>query len=97
MLLSGLWHGATDLQAWGAFSAALLSVYRLIGNEIRSIASRLSGVQTVVLFHLVCVGWILFRATSLSESFLFLEASRICPLSLPPADQAGLDCSARVC
>jgi D-alanyl-lipoteichoic acid acyltransferase DltB (MBOAT superfamily) len=84
MLLSGLWHGAAwTFVAWGAFHAALLSVYRLIGNER---INRIPAViQTVLLFHLVCIGWILFRSTSLSEAVLFLEAfTNWSAFSLPP-------------
>lgn len=84
MLLSGLWHGAAwTFVAWGAFHAALLSVYRLIGSDR---INRIPAViQTVLLFHLVCIGWILFRATSLTESILFLEAfTNVSAFSLPP-------------
>jgi hypothetical protein len=42
-------------------------------------------IQTVLLFHLVCIGWILFRSTSLSEAVLFLEAfTNWSAFSLPP-------------
>lgn len=84
MLLSGLWHGAAwTFVAWGAFHASLLSVYRMIGSERFNRIPAM--VQTIVMFHLVCVGWILFRATSLAESVLFLEAfTNLTAFSLPP-------------
>ena len=42
-------------------------------------------IQTVLLFHMVCIGWILFRATSLAESFQFMEAfTNLSAFSLPP-------------
>lgn len=84
MLLSGLWHGAAwTFVAWGAFHAALLSAFRLIGNER---VNRLPGiVQTVLMFHLVCIGWVLFRAASMADAWLFAETLlNWSPISLPP-------------
>ena len=84
MLLSGLWHGAAwTFVAWGAFHAALLSIYRAIGTER---INRLPGfVQTILMFHLVCVGWVLFRAASVTDALLFVETLfRWSVLSLPP-------------
>ncbi|MCA9009634.1 MAG: MBOAT family protein, partial [Planctomycetaceae bacterium] len=72
MLLSGLWHGAAwTFVAWGAFHAVLLSIYRTVGSER---INRLPGfVQTILMFHLVCFGWILFRAASITDAWLFTE------------------------
>lgn len=72
MLLSGLWHGAAwTFVAWGAFHAALLSAYRMIGTER---VNRVPAVvQTVLMFHLVCVGWVLFRAASIADALVFAE------------------------
>ncbi len=84
MLLSGLWHGAAwTFVAWGAFHAALLSAYRMIGNER---VNRLPGVvQTVLMFHLVCFGWVLFRAASMADALLFAETLlNWSTISLPP-------------
>jgi alginate O-acetyltransferase complex protein AlgI len=84
MLLSGLWHGAAwTFVAWGAFHAALLSIYRMVGTER---INRLPGfVQTILMFHLVCVGWVLFRAASIPDALLFAESlCRWSPLALPP-------------
>jgi alginate O-acetyltransferase complex protein AlgI len=84
MLLSGLWHGAAwTFVAWGAFHAALLSIYRAVGTER---INRLPGfVQTILMFHLVCVGWVLFRAASITDAWLFAKTLlRWSVLSLPP-------------
>jgi alginate O-acetyltransferase complex protein AlgI len=84
MLLSGLWHGAAwTFVAWGAFHAALLSVYRIIGTDR---INRLPGiVQTILMFHLVCVGWVLFRAATITDAWLFAETFlRWSVWSLPP-------------
>ncbi len=74
MVLGGLWHGAAwTFVLWGAYQGALLGVYRtledvagprkwLLGD---SPANRLFG--WAVMFHLTCYGWLIFRATSLSQ------------------------------
>ena len=84
MLLSGLWHGAAwTFVAWGVFHAALLSAYRLLGTER---INRLPGfLQTILMFHLVCAGWVLFRAASVTDAWLFAETLlRWSAFSLPP-------------
>jgi D-alanyl-lipoteichoic acid acyltransferase DltB (MBOAT superfamily) len=66
MTLGGLWHGAGILFiAWGFWHGFLLVLYRLIPIDL--ILQRYLGafgkiVSILVTFHLVIVGWILFRA-----------------------------------
>jgi alginate O-acetyltransferase complex protein AlgI len=78
MLLAGLWHGAGwTFVLWGAWHGLLLVAYR--GWEQVVGRRRLSGriwrfVRVSVLFHLVCVGWILFRASSIGEASQVLGA-----------------------
>jgi alginate O-acetyltransferase complex protein AlgI len=65
MLLGGLWHGARwTFVAWGLYHGAILCIYRLLG--IKDV-KREDGVvpwlvRVVLMFHLTCVGWLLFRA-----------------------------------
>jgi D-alanyl-lipoteichoic acid acyltransferase DltB (MBOAT superfamily) len=67
MLLGGLWHGAgVFFIIWGAYHGLLLVVYRFI--PLDAILTRHLGrfgkaLSIVVFFHLVCIGWIFFRAT----------------------------------
>lgn len=72
MLLGGLWHGAAwTFVAWGAWHGLLLVVLR----RWRGAAPGGRGVRvvsTLVTFHLVCVGWVLFRATSLEHALRLL-------------------------
>lgn len=71
MLLGGLWHGAAwTFVFWGAYQGALLIVHRIFtggGREavVRGVWARLWRV--VVMFHVVCVGWLLFRADSMAR------------------------------
>jgi alginate O-acetyltransferase complex protein AlgI len=80
MLLGGLWHGAAwNFVAWGALHGSYLCLERLIRSATRTgpphviwrIAKR--AVTTVIIFVLVCVGWVLFRAHTLTDALLILS------------------------
>jgi hypothetical protein len=68
MFLGGLWHGAGfGFVAWGLYHGVLLVAYRVLHieeNIIRFLGRRVGAVVAIVLmFHLVCLGWIFFRAS----------------------------------
>lgn len=68
MFLGGLWHGAGFFFIlWGLYHGLLLVLYRLVpidGYLIRLLGQRLGRAAAIlVFFHLVCIGWIFFRAT----------------------------------
>lgn len=68
MFLGGLWHGAGFFFIlWGLYHGFLLILYRLVPIDeylARWFGRRLGKVLAIVLFfHLVCFGWIFFRAT----------------------------------
>jgi len=68
MSLLGLWHGAGfGFVVFGLYHGVLLVAYRVFHieeNIIRFLGRRLGTVVAIVLmFHLVCLGWILFRAS----------------------------------
>ncbi|WP_102408906.1 MBOAT family O-acyltransferase [Parabacteroides bouchesdurhonensis] len=72
MLLGGLWHGASiSFILWGALHGVALAVHKFmmthfgfkqLGSDM-SLLHRLIGI--LITFHLVCFGWILFRADSM--------------------------------
>lgn len=73
MLLGGLWHGASvSFILWGMLHGVSLAVHKFVmgrfggfkqlGQEMRP-WRRVLGI--FVTFHLVCFGWILFRADSM--------------------------------
>ena len=74
MLLGGLWHGAAwTFIAWGAYQGFWLIVERAAGK--RTLYAFLpKPAQLVVTFVVVLVGWVFFRAASISDAFAFLGA-----------------------
>jgi len=76
MLLGGLWHGAAwTFVVWGAYQGLLLIGHRLMQPLLRKIPAPKNVivrrvwfiVRVVFFFHLVCVGWLLFRAQSMRQ------------------------------
>jgi len=76
MILGGLWHGAAwTFVLWGVYHAALLIVHRLF----EPVLEKLSGIpnqwwqkcwlilRIIIFFHLICFGWLIFRAQSLTQ------------------------------
>jgi len=79
MLLGGLWHGAAwTFVIWGGLHGLYLSVAKLIGirpmeEQIRTPRQLAAfGLRVLVTFHLVCLGWVFFRAGSLDQAWLYL-------------------------
>lgn len=81
MLLGGLWHGAAPrFILWGGFHGVLLAAHKFFmgifprmkatGAEMKP-GWRVVGI--VLTFHLVCLGWIFFRASSVSTGLDILE------------------------
>jgi D-alanyl-lipoteichoic acid acyltransferase DltB (MBOAT superfamily) len=72
MLLGGLWHGSNwTFVVWGAFHGLMLTTEKLWndlrGTKPKSLAdlSRVEvWVRRVVVFHLVALSWVFFRAPS---------------------------------
>ena len=69
MLLGGIWHGAAwTFVAWGALHGTALLVERKLG-----LARAGRGVVSLVItFHLVCLGWILFRSADFGLAARFI-------------------------
>ncbi|MBW3657977.1 MAG: MBOAT family protein [Actinobacteria bacterium] len=72
MVLGGLWHGAAwTFVIWGAFHGVGLAVERFTGQgptDPTSMGAVERAVRRVITFHVVCLGWVLFRATSLTNA-----------------------------
>lgn len=78
-LLSGIWHGANwTFLAWGAFHALLFLPLILLGanrkytNQVaegRILPTWREALQMLVTFALVVIGWIIFRAETISQAW----------------------------
>jgi alginate O-acetyltransferase complex protein AlgI len=82
MTLGGFWHGASlNFIAWGLFHGLGLAVERAAGERRERRAGPALDLsfpgqiwlQRLLTFHLVCIGWVLFRATSLGDALTILR------------------------
>ncbi|GBC62215.1 MBOAT family protein [Desulfonema ishimotonii] len=77
MLIGGLWHGANwTFVVWGGLHGFYLAVERAVFQRFRlrqDAAVSLPLWQQILLclivFHLVCLAWVFFRAQSITEAF----------------------------
>ena len=82
MLIGGLWHGASwTFILWGAYHGALLVVYRLGARAWDALPTI---VASSVMFVLVLIGWVLFRATDTTMALaiyskMFIPTAGIVP------------------
>jgi alginate O-acetyltransferase complex protein AlgI len=92
MTLGGIWHGreATFL-LWGIYHGALLVGHRVAEPWLKRIDPEdpveracWKGLRIIVTFHLVCIGWLLFRARSMEQALGMLRAIVYNP-SIPAA------------
>jgi len=74
MLLGGLWHGAAwNFVLWGFYQGSLLCICRIWhhinGAEERTLSRSFvtQAISIVGFFALICYGWLLFRAHSLTQ------------------------------
>jgi alginate O-acetyltransferase complex protein AlgI len=76
MLLGGLWHGAAwKFMIWGGLHGLLLVIHRRFGSRERGHAALAwrDVPRILVLFHLVCLIWLFFRAESTGDAFIYLS------------------------
>jgi len=77
MFLSGLWHGAAwTYVLWGILHGLYLSIFNVFKikkgkpsagkNRVKSVFSM------ILMFHLVCLAWLLFRAKDFDQAWSFL-------------------------
>jgi alginate O-acetyltransferase complex protein AlgI len=74
MLLGGLWHGAAwTFVAWGGLHGGAQVVERL-GRKAFGDRRVIPGwLGVLITFHIVCLGWILFRAESFAMAMSVLQ------------------------
>ena len=96
MLIGGLWHGAAwTFVLWGGYHGVLLVVYRWLSSNSHPdhVAVGWAGrsthvLQILLMFHLTCFGWLLFRAVSTEQIISMLGA--LVTLSAPGPTMSGL-------
>jgi len=79
-LISGLWHGAAwNYIWWGAYNAAWIVLEHSVNlrEHERKFTRLRKAVHIVITFHIIVVGWVLFRADSV------LAAKEIIARALP--------------
>ncbi len=70
--LCGLWHGASwTFAVWGLYHGAFLIIERV---GVVQWVTRVAGVRHVYVLAVVLVGWVFFRADSMTLSVSFLKA-----------------------
>jgi len=75
MLLGGLWHGASwTFVLWGAYQGTILIVHRMVSRPRESappaggaLASVRRAGHVFVMFQVTCLGWLIFRAESMTQ------------------------------
>jgi D-alanyl-lipoteichoic acid acyltransferase DltB (MBOAT superfamily) len=74
MILGGLWHGAAwTFVLWGVYQGVALVVYRAIAHWREharpglSISAVPGLLLCLVMFHVTCYGWLIFRARSVGQ------------------------------
>ena len=82
--ISGLWHGANwTFVCWGLFHATLLAIYNLFGintkykNVVafgRYLPNIKETLQIALTFFLAVIGWIIFRAETMTQAVEYLSA-----------------------
>jgi alginate O-acetyltransferase complex protein AlgI len=82
MLIGGLWHGANwTFVVWGVYHGLLLGLYRRYGRVWDLLPS---VARQVLMFGLVTVGWVFFRATD------FSMATRLLTTMFTPTSGASI-------
>lgn len=91
MALGGLWHGAAmHFLVWGAYQGLLLILHKeythaleKLGVASKLMSSRLYHVVSIVVtFHIVCLGWVIFRADTTASMLQILQKLMMVPAEL---------------
>ncbi|CAN5136992.1 MBOAT family protein [soil metagenome] len=74
MLLGGLWHGAAwTFVAWGGLHGGAQVVERLGKKAFAGRSVVPSWLAVLITFHVVCLGWVLFRAEDFGMAVAVLQ------------------------
>ncbi len=74
MLLGGIWHGAAwKFLFWGALHGGGLVLERGWAPRMEATRGLARALVVLVVFHVVCFGWLFFRADSFGSVLLYLR------------------------
>jgi alginate O-acetyltransferase complex protein AlgI len=82
MVLGGLWHGASmHFVVWGAYQGIMLIAHKIFKEATDRIPALVSAKKSllgraaavVLTFHIVCIGWVFFRADSMSAALSIIQ------------------------
>ncbi len=78
-LISGLWHGANfTFIVWGAMHGALIAAESLVTKmKIQMNFSFLKPIKIALVFFVVLIGWVFFRAASIDDALLILKQASL--------------------
>ena len=69
--LTGIWHGANwTFIIWGIMYFVLISIEKLIGFEKKF--NKLSFIKHIYTMFFVILGWVIFRASNITEAFSYM-------------------------
>jgi D-alanyl-lipoteichoic acid acyltransferase DltB (MBOAT superfamily) len=83
MFLGGLWHGAAwTFVIWGVYQGILLIIHRLLEPLLKRVPEPKTifgrrlyfALRVIFFFHLICLGWLVFRAMSMGQVFSMLHS-----------------------
>ncbi|MDB5350740.1 MAG: putative rane protein involved in D-alanine export [Planctomycetota bacterium] len=82
MVIGGLWHGAAwNFAVWGLYQGLILILHKACEPYLKRYqptdsveAACWTATRIAVTFHLVCLGWLFFRSSSLAQAWGMLEA-----------------------
>jgi D-alanyl-lipoteichoic acid acyltransferase DltB (MBOAT superfamily) len=92
MVIGGLWHGAAwTFVVWGAYQGVLLIGHRAVAPWLARFEPTepvekacWTGLRIFVTFHLVCVGWLIFRAETMAQAIGML-GKIVGDFAIPPS------------
>lgn len=82
-MVSGIWHGANwTFLCWGGLHGILLCIEKLLGIGKKDYSGCKKLCHWGVTFALVCLSWILFRASNLNDAVIVVSGI-FCKMGLP--------------
>lgn len=83
MIIAGVWHGAGwNFVFWGLGHGLILAIERKFNiNKIKSSNKVIAALRTILIFNLVCLLWVFFRAVDFNQAMVFFQSMFLPPYS----------------